>query len=569
MQTNSCNHSVRSHPEKKQTVSDLIVRFLKILDIHHIFGIPGAHILPVYDSLFNSAIIPVLAKHEQGAAFMAGGYAKASGRIGACITTAGPGATNLATGLANAYADKTPVLAITGETPTYSFGKGALQESSGQGGSIDQHSFFQGITSYHRVVERTDYLDQVFRKAYSILTSPNPGPVLLSFPYNILKEEVASAGDFLLNIKQNYSGVKRQTDVFSADIIPEFIRKSKRPVIIAGYGALVSGANEELSKFSKSLGIPVATSLKGRGLLPETSELSLGVLGVTSRELALRYIEDEADLLILAGISFGERTSYNWKSSIFEGKTVIRLDNNPDQLQSVITATLPVCGDVRTVFERLNLGLDKVTPQQKKDTSVVAQYKQRYPDPNIREDDFVLIKEFLTRLDSKIGNDALIFDDNIIYMQNFVTISKAGRYFPNSGISSLGQSIPAAIGAQLASPNRPVVALLGDGGFQMCCMEIMTAVNHSVPLTVVLLNNSSLGLVRKNQHYNYQDRFISCDFVNPDYELLARSFGINHWRVTSQEDIDHVLDEAKFDNGINLIEVIMYKNNFPNYSSGR
>ncbi len=568
MQTNSCNHSVRSHPEKKQTVSDLIVRFLKILDIHHIFGIPGAHILPVYDSLFNSAIIPVLAKHEQGAAFMAGGYAKASGRIGACITTAGPGATNLATGLANAYADKTPVLAITGETPTYSFGKGALQESSGQGGSIDQHSFFQGITSYHRVVERTDYLDQVFRKAYSILTSPNPGPVLLSFPYNILKEEVVSAGDFLLNIKQNSSGVKRQTDVVSADIIPEFILKSKRPVIIAGYGALVSGANEELSKFSKSLGIPVATSLKGRGLLPETSELSLGVLGVTSRELALRYIEDEADLLILAGISFGERTSYNWKSSIFEGKTVIRLDSNPDQLQSVITATLPVCGDVRTVFERLNLGLDK-SPQQKKDTSIVAQYKQRYPDPNIREDDFVLVKEFLTRLDSKIGNDALIFDDNIIYMQNFVTISKAGRYFPNSGISSLGQSVPAAIGAQLASPRRPVVALLGDGGFQMCCMEIMTAVNHSVPLTVILLNNSSLGLVRKNQHYNYHDRFISCDFVNPDYELLARSFGINHWRVTSQEDIDHVLDEAKFDNGINLIEVIMYKNNFPNYSSGR
>lgn len=568
MQTNSCNHSVLNPPDKIQTVSDLIVRFLKVLDIHHIFGIPGAHILPVYDSLFNSTIIPVLAKHEQGAAFMAGGYAKASGRIGACITTAGPGATNLATGLANAYADKTPVLAITGETPTYSFGKGALQESSGQGGSIDQHGFFQSITNYHRIVERTDYLDQVFRKAYSILTSPNPGPVLLSFPYNILKEEVALAGDFLLNIKQNSSGVKRQTDVVSADIIPEFVLKSKRPVIIAGYGALVSGANEELFKFSKSLGIPVATSLKGRGLLPESSELSLGVLGVTSRELALRYIEDEADLLILAGISFGERTSYNWKPSIFEGKTVIRLDNNPDQLQSVITATLSVCGDVRTVFERLNLCLDKL-PQQKKDTSVVAEYKQRYPDPNIREDDFVLVKEFLARLDSKLGNDSLIFDDNIIYMQNFVTISKPGRYFPNSGISSLGQSIPAAIGAQLASPSRPVVALLGDGGFQMCCMEIMTAVNHSVPLTVVLLNNSSLGLVRKNQHYNYHDRFISCDFVNPDYELLARSFGINHWRVTSQKDIDHVLDEAKFDSGINLIEVIMYKNNFPNYSSGR
>ncbi len=564
-------HSLRNTPDKKPTVSDLIVRFLEILGIHHVFGIPGAHILPVYDSLYNSAIVPVLAKHEQGAAFMAGGYAKASGLVGACITTAGPGATNLVTGLANAYADETPVLALTGETPTYSFGKGALQESSGQGGSIDQNSLFQGITRYHRIVERTDYLEQVLRKAYSILTSPNPGPVLLSFPYNILKEEAASAGDFILNLKQNPSAMNRPTDIVGADMIPEFILKAKRPVIIAGYGALVSGAGEEICKFSKSLGIPVATSLKARGLLPEMSELSLGVLGVTSRELALRYIEDEADLLILAGISFGERTSYNLNPSLLVGKTIIRVDSNPDQLQGVITATLPVCGDVRTVFERLNKNIRQdESPQQKKDTSVVLQYKQRYPDPNIKEDDFALVKEFLMRLQSHIGNDALIFDDNIIYMQNFVRISKAGRYFPNSGISSLGQSVPAAIGAQLAMRSSgPVVAVLGDGGFQMCCMEIMTAVNHSVPLTVVLLNNSSLGLVRKNQHYNYHDRFISCDFINPDYELLARSFGINHWRVTSEADIDHVLAGAKFDNGINLIEVIMYKDNFPNYSSGR
>ncbi len=573
MQTNSLTHSTPNDTTgKKTTVAGLIVRFLEVLGISHIFGIPGAHILPVYDSLYNSSITPVLAKHEQGAAFMAGGYAKASGRVGACITTAGPGATNLATGLANAYADKTPVLAITGETPTYSFGKGALQESSGQGGSIDQNSFFQGITRYHRIVESIDYIDQVFRKAYSVLTSPNPGPVLLSFPYNILKEESASAGDFLLNLKSSPAQLKRQADIAGVDMIPEFILKAKRPVIIAGYGALVSGAGEELCKFSKTLGIPVATSLKGRGLIPETSEHSLGVLGVTSRELALRYIEDEADLLILAGISFGERTSYNWKTSLFDGKNIIRLDNNPDQLQGVISATLPVCGDVRTIFERLNLWLDKTRQQKKdasKDTSAVSRYKQRYPDPNIREDDFVLVKEFLMRLDAHVGDDALIFDDNIIYMQNFVTVSKAGRYFPNSGISSLGQAVPAAIGAQLSTPGRPVVALLGDGGFQMCCMEIMTAVNHSVPLLVVLLNNSSLGLVRKNQHYNYHDRFISCDFVNPDYELLARSFGINHRRITSQEDIDQVLAEGVLDSGINLVEVMMYKNNFPNYHSGR
>lgn len=548
------------------TVSDYVVGLFRALGIGHVFGIPGAHILPVYDRLYDSEIIPVLTKHEQGAAFMAGGYAKAGGGIGACIATAGPGATNLVTGLANAFMDRTPILAVTGETPTYSFGKGALQESSGQGTSIDQGRLFEGVTRYHRIVERTDYLEQVLRRAYSILTSRNPGPVLLSFPYNILKEEVRSDLSFLDGTGARPICPSPAFDVSAAGRIPEFLHQAKRPVIVAGYGAVVSGAAKELAEISERYGIPVATSLRARGIVSETSGLSLGVLGITARDLAMKYIADEADLLILAGVGFGERTSYNWNRRLIVNKKIVWIDNDPGQLFKVLTPDLPVLGDVKAVLKHLGQLLD-TDPPEVMENSVPAMRK-RCGKPNMREEDFCLIKEFLARFSDCMNGEALVFDDNIIYMQNFMPVRHAERYFPNSGISSLGQAVPAAIGARLAA-GRPTVAVLGDGGFQMCGMELMTAINYSVPVTVILLNNSSLGLVRKNQHYNYSSRYISCDFRNPDFELLARSFGANYFRIAAKDDIDPALSALDLTGGINLVEIVMNKNDFPAYSSGR
>jgi len=550
------------------TVADLIVSFIQALGARHVFGIPGAHILPVYDSLHDSGVPAILSKHEQGAAFMAGGYARAGGGTGVCMATAGPGATNLVTGIANALADRLPVLAITGESPTYSFGRGALQESSGQGAaSIDQSSIFGGISRYHRIVERADYLDQVFRRAYSILTSPNPGPVVLSFPYNVLRETVSDAAGLreMLPAMPNHFGAC--IDTAAADGIPAMLAVARRPVIIAGAGAADKATAGLIRGLSSRCGIPVATSLKARGVVPETDPLSLGVIGITSRELAARYITEEADLLILAGVSFGERTSYNWRRELTGGKKIIRIDNDPDQFLKVITPDLAVLGDVRAVMERALAALD-AEPVAPKAADAVAEYKKLYPNPNIGEEDFSLIRDFLAAFNARMGGGAMIFDDNILYMQNFVSIDSTGCYFPNSGISSLGHAIPAAIGARAATGAR-AAAILGDGGFQMCCMELMTAVNYDIPVTVVLLNNSSLGLVRKNQHYNYRGRYISCDFRNPDYALMAESFGIRYARVASAGDIAPALDAIEPDSGVNLIEVFMNKDSFPNYSSGR
>lgn len=535
------------------TVAALIVRFMERLGISHIYGMPGSHILPVYDHLFDSSIASILVKHEQGAAFMAGGHARVSGGIGACITTAGPGATNLVTGIANAYADKLPILIVTGETSTFIFGKGGLQESSGEGGSIDQAALFGSITRYHRIVERTDYLLQVLRQAAQVLLSANPGPVLLSLPYNVQKELVdASLLDEIRFGKATHAAGSHAT---ASETMARMIRAARHPVIVAGYGCLLSGAQVAL----RQLGIPVATTLKGKGVVDEDTPLALGCLGVTSDGHAWRRIVDHADLVILLGAGFNERTSYLWDARLLAGKQVIQIDSDASQLEKVFKADLAIHGDIRTVLEHLLplLGADRPAPPAGP-PSVAA------PVP----DHFAVIAHFYDRLVERLPQGAQIFDDNIILAQSYLKASPQHRYYPNSGISSLGHAIPAAIGARCAVAT-PSFAVLGDGGFQMCGMELMTAVNHDIPLNVLMINNGTLGLIRKNQSQLYRGRYIDCDFVNPDYALLARAFGVAYWRIETREEVDAFFANADLAGAINLIDMLWDKNVFPAYKSDR
>ena len=555
----------------KIKVSELIVRYMEQLGIEYIFGMPGAHILPVYDSLYDSRIRTILAKHEQGAAFMAGGYAKASGKISACISTAGPGATNLITGIANAYADKQPILIITGETSTHIFGKGGLQESSGEGGSIDQSALFQSITRYHKVIERTDYLDQVLNQASKALLSANAGPVLLSLPFNVQKEMVAE--DILDNLKTK--GQVYTVDKYSPPVeaLTQLITDAQRPVILAGYGCIRSGAQDVVAQLSESLNIPVATSLKGKGVINEQSAMSLGSLGVTSNGTAYGYIVEQADLVIFLGASFNERTSYLWDKKLLENKKVAQIDSNPEQLEKVFDTDIAIQGDIKEVLTGVlsNLKEKGVTGKEFKGTPAYHETQgtaNRDKYASLSRGKFALVEKFFAELEQHFPENALVFDDNIIFAQNFFNVSSRNRYFPNSGISSLGHAIPAAIGARF-SADKPTFAILGDGGFQMCCMEIMTAVNYSIPLNVVVFNNSTMGLIRKNQSQLYDERFINCDFINPDFAYLAKSFGINHMKITSDTDVDNLFANFDLTGAINLIEIMIDKNAFPNYRSGR
>jgi len=553
------------------TVSELIVRFLERLGIDTIFGIPGAHILPVYDRLYDSSIQSVLAKHEQGAAFMAGGYARASGRIGACITTAGPGATNLVTGIANAYADKQPILIITGETSTHIFGKGGLQESSGEGGSIDQCGLFQGITKYHKIVERTDYLANVLNQASSVLLSDCPGPVLLSFPFNVQQEEVDEAILEGVRTAPLPRTAPKESPLIGA--LTERLVQAKNPVIVAGYGAIRSGAQAEIERLCESLAIPLATSLKGKGVLDEHSSLALGSLGVTSDGYAYEHIVRHADLLLVLGAGFNERTSYLWDQALLGDKQIIQVDINPEQIEKVFRADLAIVGDIKEtlagVLERLKT--QSGAPARSAELPGVRRFageRTAGAGPSLFDEKFALVERFFARLEKRFPDNTQIFDDNIIFAQNFYNVTAANHYYPNSGISSLGHAIPAAIGARFAAPLR-TLAILGDGGFQMCCMELMTAVNYRTPLTVILFNNSSMGLIRKNQQQHYHGRYIDCDFVNPDYADLARAFGIHYARVEDEAGLERLFAGTDFDNAINLVEIVIDRDAFPRYSSRR
>jgi len=554
----------------KIQVSELIVRFLERLGIDCVFGMPGAHILPVYDALYDSSIRTVLAKHEQGAAFMAGGHARVRGGIGCCITTAGPGATNTITAVASAHADRLPLLLITGETSTHIFGKGGLQESAGEGGAIDQCALFAGITRYRRLIERTDYLANVLNQAARELLSDTPGPVLLSLPFNVQKEWVDESLLDQVVTSRPLNGIQVRHE--QIDALAELLLDARNPVIVAGYGCIRSGSEALVERLSATLDIPVTTSLKGKGVIAENSPRSLGSLGVTSTGFAYRYIVDHADSVIFLGAGFNERTSYLWDQALLAGKRIAQVDNDPQQLNKVFKADVAVNGDIRAVLDGVLSRIDQQGRKRHRATGsraphVPARHRETGTSEIFRAG-FAVVERFFQRLQAQRLPGLMVFDDNIIFAQNFLDVTEGVRFYPNSGISSLGHAIPAAIGARFAR-EVPTMAILGDGGFQMCCMELMTAVNYDIPLTVVMFNNATMGLIRKNQAQNYGGRHIDCDFVNPDYRQLAASFGMAHHCIARPDEVDAVLEQVDFVDGRTLIEILLERDAFPHYDSRR
>jgi len=555
----------------KIQVSQAIVRFLEKLGVQCIFGIPGSHILPVYDDLYDSPIRSVLVKHEQAAAFMAGGHARITGAVGACITTAGPGATNLVTGIASAFTDNLPVIAITGEAPTHIFGKGGLQESSGEGGSVDQVAMFAGITRYHKLIERTDYLGSVLNQAAKHLLSGTPGPVVLSIPFNVQKELV---DDSILD--QIFFARPDSCSAIPGQYIDQslaLIREAARPLIIAGYGCIRANARTSLRSISNRLNIPVTSSLKAKGAVDERSALSLGSLGVTSGGHAMRYLEQEADLVLILGAGFNERTSYVWDQRLLAGKRLIQVDNNAQQLQKVFQADLAIQADLGVYLSALDAAVEQqdLVPKAPVDVAgfkTVAQQEIDNAGARIFSRQFDHVRAFYRWLEQQFPEGLVMFDDNIVFAQNFYRVSDKDHFYPNTGISSLGHAVPAAIGAACAT-DQPLFAMIGDGGFHMCAMEVMTAVNYDFPLNVVLFNNDTMGLIRKNQHQHYNDRFIDCDFTNPDYTKLADSFGIGHVRIENEKDLSGLAETMDLRRGINLIEIVIDQDAYPNYSSRR
>ena len=464
---------------------------------------------------------------------------------------------------------------VTGETSTYIFGRGGLQESSGEGGAIDQAELFRAITRYRKLIERTDYLAQVLNQATQALFAAQPGPVLLSVPYNVQKEPVDESV-----LEQVHLPSRHAADGALNGPVAELVRlieAARCPVIIAGYGCIKAGARDTVAQLSVSMGIPVATSLKGKGVVAEGSELSLGCLGVTSSGDARKYIVQHADLVMFLGAGFNERTSYLWDDHLLDAKRIAQVDRDAAQLGRVFRPDVAIQGDIRQVLDELLHRLQRRSSSPKS-LAKLAEHRRRLggvepatprhagTDPPSK---FHLIEAFYRELARHFPRDAVVFDDNIVFAQSYFDVSDGNHYFPNSGISSLGHAIPAAIGARLHATESPVFAILGDGGFQMCCMEIMTAVNYGIALNVVVINNATMGLIRKNQYQLYGERYLDCDFVNPDFAALARAFGINHYRIEDGAAVEDLFATADLRSSINLIEILLDKNAFPTYLSAR
>jgi acetolactate synthase-1/2/3 large subunit len=552
------------------SVGQLVVRFLEYLGVDTLFGMPGAHILPVYDALHGSRVRSILVKHEQGAAFMAAGLARVSGGVGACITTAGPGASNLATGIAHAYADRLPVIAITAEAPTLIFGRGGLQESSGEGGSINQTALFSGITRYHKLIERTDYLATVLHQAVRHLLLDEVGPVVLSIPVNIQREMVSA--EILDALPALGSLLRPEVAPATVAACVALLEQARRPLVLAGYGCTQSqDAREALRSLSDRLKLPVATSLKGKGAIDERSPFALGSTGVTSLGYARHYLEREADLVLMLGAGYNERTSYLWVVGLLEGKTLIQVDRNSSQLEKVYRADLAIQADLGRFLPALDAACRSLPPKEAPDLAAFKAHRDVEAEErgeSVFDERFDRIKAFFGLLETRLEEGMILIDDNILFAQNWFRTRPQDLYIPNTGASSLGHAIPAAIGARLKT-GKPVFAIRGDGGFQMCCMEIMTAVNYQIPLNILLFNNQTLGLIRKNQYQQFEGRFLDCDFVNPDFALLAASFGIRHFRIAEDTDAEALFQRLDLRSGINLIEFILDRDAYPNYVTHR
>ncbi|MDP2057816.1 MAG: thiamine pyrophosphate-binding protein, partial [Thiobacillus sp.] len=454
-----------------------------------------------------------------------------------------------------------------GETSTYIFGRGGLQESSGEGGAIDQGALFASITRYHKLVERTDYLGQVLNQATQALLGREPGPVLLSIPYNVQKEMV---DDSVLE-QIHFPSPAALGHTTSTAELAELLRAARNPVIVAGYGCIQAGARDLVAAFAERFNLPVTTSLKAKGVVAEGTPLSLGCLGVTSNGDAYRYLVEHADLLVFLGAGFNERTSYLWDTKLLADKKIAQVDRDATQLGRVFQPDVAICGDIRAVMEDVFAALEADgTPP--KDRDLLDGHQAATPRDNnsaAHQTQFHLMQAFFSGLAQRFPHNALVFDDNIFFAQSYFDVSDRNHYFPNSGISSLGHAIPAAIGARCFAKDSPTFAILGDGGFQMCCMEMMTAVNYGIPLNVVVINNGTLSLIRKNQFQLYGERYIDCDFSNPDFGLLAQSFGVPHYRIETEADLDALFANADLENAINLIEILLDKHVFPLYLSAR
>lgn len=522
----------------------IMVECLEAEGVNTIFGYPGAAICPFYDALINSSVRHVLVRQEQNAGHAANGYARISGRPGVCVVTSGPGATNLVTAIASAYMDSIPIVAITGQVQSELIGRDVFQEADITGAC-------EPFTKHSYLVKRTEDLPRIFKEAFYIASTGRPGPVLIDVPVDIQTNEIKNYRypetvdiiGYKPSLKGNGLQIKRACEAVSA---------SKRPVICAGGGVFSSKAEKSLAEFARKADIPVVNTLMGIGAVPSEDRLCLGMLGTHGVKMANEAIQ-HADLLLLCGARVGDRSMAS-PNQVAKRTKIIHIDVDPAEIGKNMQANIPIVGDLSNVLIQMCERIEKLDHsewiekcREHKEQICKSKMSGGYIDP----------KSFMRLLSEKVDDNAVLVADvgqNQIWSANCFKI-RNGRFLTSGGMGTMGYSVPASVGAWLASPDRQVIAVCGDGSFQMQMMELGTIKQHGVKNKIIVMNNTKLGMVRELQDKNYEGRHSGVDLTgSPDFNLLAQAYGIPHNCISNMSEAQDAIDEMLRTDGPFLLE---------------
>lgn len=519
--------------------AEVIVNSLEKHDVEYVFGVPGGAIEPLNNALHKSKIKVIVAKHEQGAAFMADGYARVSGNIGVCCSTAGPGATNLITGIASSFGDSIPVIALTGQVSTSLFGKGAIQEISVQ--SFGIVSIFRQISKYSDIIINENKAGEMISRARRLALTGRKGPVHLNLPTDVMKRKVTDDNHERCSTTQ-VMGFDREAVKQAAQLL----LCAKRPVIVVGWGTVLSRADAELLELAEKMDIPVATSPKAKGIFSESHPLSLGVLGFAGSPVSKEYIiKRDVDVMLAVGTSFNEFVTSGWDKRLIPMKSLIHIDIDSNEIGKNYYIDVGIAGDAKTVLRELIYELHRHNRRKK------ARYDRRKEVQSIKESlthkNRKLNKmpynpqRLIMDLGDALPKDTLYFVDNgnsMAWAIRHLIVTEPYSFFVGLGFASMGFAVAASIGAKLAAGNRPVVALVGDGSFLMNGMEVATAVNYNIPVIWVVMNNSMLGMVYHGRKLANIPEGIESTFKPIDFVKLAEGLGARGIRITTPGEIN-------------------------------
>ena len=534
------------------TGAEMVVKTLEKNGVKVVFGYPGAANAPIIDKLSFSSIKHILTRNEQGAAHMASGYARVTKQAGVCTATSGPGATNLITGIATAYMDSIPMIALTGQVTTKLIGKDAFQEVDITGATLP-------FTKHSYLIKDGLEIPKVVNEAFHIANTGRPGPVLIDFPMDILKaefdypdedEDISIKGYKLIG-KANESQVKK---------VAEAIKGAKKPVILAGGGIVISDATNELRKFVKDTDIPVVSTMMGIGTIPTDNPRYYGMIGSHGVKRA-NMIFNRADLVIVMGSRLGDRTVANIKG-LEEGNKLIHIDLDPAEIGKNVQPYIPVVGDIKDVLEQLT-PLIKGYKAASSWIEEADELRSRFTHEPFSDDNgFVNPKYFLKVLSEKTNSDVYLSTEvgqNQIWCANNFTFTSPRSLLTSGGFGTMGYGLPAAIGASVAvNGEKPVIAVMGDGSFQMDLPEMGTMAQWDIPVKMVLFQNHRLGMVHEHQYLLYKSNYQAVTIEGkPDFEMLAKAYGIESGTVTENSGVSEAIDKmmASGDSYLLIVEV--------------